>query len=50
MDVICNKLGFSNWVHVEVIGFSRGIWFLWTEEVSVNIYFFPSLVYLSTHC
>ncbi|XP_031101934.1 uncharacterized protein LOC116005836 [Ipomoea triloba] len=38
---ICNSLGFEDWVRVEAVGFSGGIWVLWKSSVS--------LVILDTH-
>ncbi|KAG8649340.1 hypothetical protein MANES_08G081422v8 [Manihot esculenta] len=31
-DAICGRLGFDNWIRVESLGFSGGIWIFWTEN------------------
>lgn len=36
-DDVCNKLGFDDWVRVEALGFSGGIWVLWKNSIKVNI-------------
>lgn len=36
-DRICRKLNFDNWVRVEAVGFSGGIWVFWKDEYAVNI-------------
>lgn len=36
-DDVYLKLGFDNWVRVEALGFSGGIWVLWKEEVNIEI-------------
>ncbi|XP_019183336.1 PREDICTED: uncharacterized protein LOC109178201 [Ipomoea nil] len=36
---ICSNLGFSDWVRVEAVGFSGGIWVLWKEPVHLDILF-----------
>lgn len=34
---ICSSIGFDEWIRVEVVGFSGGIWILWKATVNVNI-------------
>ncbi|XP_031124242.1 uncharacterized protein LOC116026955 [Ipomoea triloba] len=34
---ICISFGFENWVRVEVVGFSGGIWIFWKPSVSLEI-------------
>ncbi|XP_019178992.1 PREDICTED: uncharacterized protein LOC109174182 [Ipomoea nil] len=36
---ICSQLGFSDWVRVEAVGFSGGIWVLWKDPVRISIVF-----------
>lgn len=36
-DMICRKIGYDEWVRVEVVGFSGGIWIFWRENIEVNI-------------
>lgn len=36
-DDICNKLGFDDWVRVEALGFSGGIWVLWRNSTHINV-------------
>lgn len=36
---ICKKLNFSNWIRIEAIGFSGGIWILWKEEIDLQVKF-----------
>ncbi|KAK4257184.1 hypothetical protein QN277_006806 [Acacia crassicarpa] len=31
-NMVCRKLGFSNWIRVESTGFSGGIWLLWNKD------------------
>lgn len=31
-DAICGRLGFDNWIRVESLGFSGGIWIFWIEN------------------
>ncbi|XP_019186593.1 PREDICTED: uncharacterized protein LOC109181296 [Ipomoea nil] len=33
---ICKKLGFSDWIRVEAVGFSGGIWVFWRDPVEEN--------------
>ncbi|KAI9087001.1 hypothetical protein K1719_030962 [Acacia pycnantha] len=36
-DRTVRKLGFSNWIHLEAIGYAGGIWILWHDDyVSIN--------------
>lgn len=39
VDEICRKIGFDNWVCVEAVGFSEGIWIFWMYVYSVDIMF-----------
>ncbi|XP_031091106.1 uncharacterized protein LOC115996077 [Ipomoea triloba] len=34
---ICKKLGFDEWVRVEAVGFSGGIWILWKASLKIEI-------------
>lgn len=36
-DEICMKIGFENWIRVEAVGFSGGIWIFWKKEVILNV-------------
>lgn len=36
---ICRKVGFDNWVQVEAVGFSDGIWIFWMDGYMVDILF-----------
>ncbi|XP_019166674.1 PREDICTED: uncharacterized protein LOC109162425 [Ipomoea nil] len=36
---ICSKLGFDDWVRVEAIGFSGGIWVLWNKPLDITVEF-----------
>ncbi|XP_019170452.1 PREDICTED: uncharacterized protein LOC109166023 [Ipomoea nil] len=36
---ICSKLGFDDWVRVEAIGFSGGIWVLWNKPLEITVEF-----------
>lgn len=40
-DDICRSFGFAQWLWVEAVGFSGGIWVFWTEDFEVEV--------LSTH-
>ncbi|XP_043809034.1 uncharacterized protein LOC110606238 [Manihot esculenta] len=31
-DEVCGLLGYENWICVEAVGFSGGIWLLWSED------------------
>ncbi|XP_019175434.1 PREDICTED: uncharacterized protein LOC109170738 [Ipomoea nil] len=33
---ICKKLGFSDWIRVEAVGFNGGIWVFWKDPVEEN--------------
>lgn len=37
VDEICMKVVFENWIRVETVGFSDGIWIFWKEKVFVDI-------------
>lgn len=36
-DEVCNRLGFDDWVRVEAVGFSGGIWVLWRDSIQAKI-------------
>lgn len=36
-DSICNKLGFDDWVRVEALGFSGGIWVLRRNSIHIKV-------------
>ncbi|XP_031124346.1 uncharacterized protein LOC116027060 [Ipomoea triloba] len=36
-NTICKRLGFSDWVRVESVGFSGGIWVLWNASLRVSV-------------
>ncbi|XP_019162021.1 PREDICTED: uncharacterized protein LOC109158590 [Ipomoea nil] len=35
-NAICTKFGFDEWVRVEAVGFSGGIWILWDKAIQVQ--------------
>lgn len=37
VDFVCNDLGFEDWVSVEALGFSGGIWVFWRNTIDVHI-------------
>ncbi|XP_075499925.1 uncharacterized protein LOC142538495 [Primulina tabacum] len=44
-DDICKKMGYSNWLRVEAVGFSGGIWIFWKEDIHLEIvYSHPQFV------
>ncbi|XP_073015397.1 uncharacterized protein [Primulina eburnea] len=44
-DDICKKMGYKNWLRVEAVGFSGGIWIFWQEEIMLEaIYTHPQFV------
>lgn len=44
---ICKKIGFDNWVKVDAVGFSDGIWVFWMDELLIDIvYAHPQFVLL----
>ncbi|XP_073046080.1 uncharacterized protein [Primulina eburnea] len=44
-DAICNKMKYENWVRVEAVGFSGGIWIFWNDDVTLEIlYSHPQFV------
>ncbi|XP_073051702.1 uncharacterized protein [Primulina eburnea] len=44
-DAICNKMKYENWVRVEAVGFSGGIWIFWKDDVTLEIlYSHPQFV------
>ncbi|XP_031099806.1 uncharacterized protein LOC116004005 [Ipomoea triloba] len=34
---ICMKLGYSDWIRVEAVGFSGGIWVLWNDARKISV-------------
>ncbi|XP_019199070.1 PREDICTED: uncharacterized protein LOC109192823 [Ipomoea nil] len=34
---LCNSFGFDEWIRVEAVGFSGGIWILWKNYISIEI-------------
>nr|GLL37714.1 uncharacterized protein LOC109159904 [Ipomoea trifida] len=36
-DLICKKMGYSDWVRVEAVGFSGGIWTFWNDSLQVSV-------------
>ncbi|XP_019166877.1 PREDICTED: uncharacterized protein LOC109162645 [Ipomoea nil] len=34
---ICTKIGFSDWIRVEAVGFSGGIWVFWKDPVRISV-------------
>lgn len=36
-DDVCKKLGFDDWVRVEALRFSGGIWILWRNLVYIDV-------------
>ena len=51
-DVICKGINFSNWVLVEAIRFSGGIWIFWRDSILIDIVHthLQSVVYGSPDC
>ncbi|XP_073304620.1 uncharacterized protein [Primulina huaijiensis] len=44
-DDICNKMGYDNWLRVEAVGFSGGIWIFWKDDLGLKIiYSHPQFV------
>lgn len=37
VDKACKSFGFENWIRVEVVGFSGGIWLLWRNNINFEI-------------
>lgn len=35
-DKICNKIGFDQWLRVEALGFSGGIWIFWNNCTQIQ--------------
>lgn len=49
-DSVCKKLGYSNWVRVEAVGFSGGIWILWGDDLNLEVRFtHPQFVILNVN-
>ncbi|XP_019173838.1 PREDICTED: uncharacterized protein LOC109169412 [Ipomoea nil] len=38
-NLICKQIGFSDWIRVEAIGFSGGIWIFWEDSLRVTVSF-----------
>ena len=36
-DIICKGINFANWVCVEAVGFSGGIWIFWRDSILIDI-------------
>lgn len=36
-DDICRRFGFDQWVRVEALCFSGGVWVFWNEETEVQV-------------
>ncbi|XVF69958.1 hypothetical protein PTKIN_Ptkin11bG0122600 [Pterospermum kingtungense] len=36
-DEICNNLGFKEWIRMEAIGFSGGIWVFWNSSLVIEV-------------
>ncbi|XP_031096990.1 uncharacterized protein LOC116001241 [Ipomoea triloba] len=36
-DNVCIKLGFEKWARVETLGYSGGIWILWSDVLQVDV-------------
>ncbi|XP_031101868.1 uncharacterized protein LOC116005772 [Ipomoea triloba] len=36
-DFVCTKFGFDKWARVEALGFSGGIWILWTDVLTIEV-------------
>ncbi|XP_019171913.1 PREDICTED: uncharacterized protein LOC109167347 [Ipomoea nil] len=34
---ICTKIGFSNWIRVEAVDFSSGIWVFWKDPMQISV-------------
>lgn len=34
---VCKNLNFSNWVRIEAIGYSGGIWIFWKKDMDVSV-------------
>lgn len=47
-DNICKGFHYANWIRVEAIGFSWGIWIFWRENVSIDILLtYPQFILMS---
>ena len=36
-DDVCQKLGFKEWIRVEAVGFSGGIWIFWNSSLVIDV-------------
>ena len=36
-DEVCQKLGFKEWIRVEAVGFSGGIWIFWNSSLVIDV-------------
>lgn len=44
---ICTNIGFEDWILIEVVGFSRGIWIFWKLSLSIKfLYTHPQFINL----
>ncbi|XP_019200239.1 PREDICTED: uncharacterized protein LOC109193862 [Ipomoea nil] len=41
VSAICSKMGYEDWVRVEVVGFSGGIWVLWNKPIEISVLYTP---------
>ncbi|XP_031105341.1 uncharacterized protein LOC116010192 [Ipomoea triloba] len=49
-NVVCSKLGYSDWIRVEAVGFSGGIWVFWNSTLHVTVvHTHPQFVLLQVH-
>ncbi|XP_031116716.1 uncharacterized protein LOC116020380 [Ipomoea triloba] len=49
-DKICSKIGFDEWMRIEAVGFSGGIWVFWKEVIHLDIVItHPQFVLLKVH-
>ncbi|XP_019200030.1 PREDICTED: uncharacterized protein LOC109193611 [Ipomoea nil] len=47
---ICSNFGFNDWLRIEVVGFSGGIWIFWNNNCSLDIcYTHPQFVLMQVH-
>lgn len=37
IDDICKSFGFDQWLRIEAVGFSGGIWIFWNDELEVEV-------------
>ncbi|XP_031127770.1 uncharacterized protein LOC116029866 [Ipomoea triloba] len=49
-NTICSSLGYEEWVRVEAVGFSGGIWVLWKDSINIEVIdTHPQFITLQVH-